>query len=71
MEKILIKNDVDRAKATLFFGKKYEKTILESINNYPVILIGDYSEDIEFGSGYNFTTIYLDDFNKKSGEKFY
>jgi len=73
MEKILLNSKEDLKLAISFFGNKYKSEITEEIANskYPCILIGKYAEDIEFGSGYSFTTITKDDFNKKSGVSYF
>ena len=70
MEKILLTNKADLEKAISTFGQSYRKEIAQLITHYPCILVGYYSEDVDFGSGYTFTTIYHDDFNGKGGSLF-
>jgi len=73
MKKILLNSKDDLKSAIRFFGDKYKHDIecILSSQTYPCILIGHYSDDIEFGDGYSFTTIIKDDFNKKSGQVYY
>lgn len=68
MEKILLNSKSELSKALDFFGNEYEGRINRLIRSFPCVLIGDYSEDIEEGDVYNFSTVILDDFKQKSGE---
>lgn len=71
MEKILIQNQEHLNIAIEFFGKKYAAEIEKITKTKPCILIGKYSEDIDFGNEYDFSTIVLEDFNKQPGQTFY
>lgn len=62
MEKITLKTKEDLQKAFDFFGKRNKARIDKVIRKYPCILIGCYSDDIEMGDGYDFTTVIVDDF---------
>ena len=63
MEKFLIKSPLNIEDAIQFFGEEYRDTICEEfIDEYPSVLIGHYSEDIEFGSGYDFCYVSASDF---------
>lgn len=71
MEKILIKTKEDVKKAINFFGKQWSLEIERETRIKPCFLIGSYSDDVEFGSGYKFDNIKFNDFaDKKNGEVF-
>lgn len=70
MEKMLVNDTIDLTEAIKFWGKKYENEIKEVIKDYPCIIIANYSEDIELGNGYDFTTIVITDFQKPNAEVF-
>jgi len=70
MEKILVNDTIDLKVAIEFYGAKYEQEIKDVVNDYPCIIIGNYSEDIEFGNGYDFTAIVISDFKNKNAEVF-
>jgi len=71
MEKILIKTNDDVKAAISFFGRKYADEIKNEVSKKPCVLIGSYSEDIEFGSGYDFDSVAINDFEtQKNGEVF-
>ena len=64
MESILLQKEDDRKFAIEVFGSKYKSDIKKAINNeYPCFIIGHYSDDIEFGSGYTFKSISIKDFD--------
>ena len=71
MEKILLKGKFDLKNAYDHFGIKYKEEIIDSIDKYPCVLVGNYCEDWEFGDIYSFTTIYLYDFERDNNEVFY
>jgi hypothetical protein len=71
MEKILLKDKSDIAAAVDFFGTDNRVAIKAAIKSYPCVLIGHYSDDIEFGDGYEFTTVSLDEFKGESGKKYF
>jgi hypothetical protein len=63
MEKFLIKSPLNIEDAIIFFGEKNRTEISELFpDEYPCMLIGHYSEDIEFGAGYDFTFVAASDF---------
>lgn len=68
MEKILLKSKNDLKEAKKRF-KGYSAQIDEEIedNSYPMILISNYSEDIEFGNGYDFCAVSLFEFEGSVG----
>lgn len=68
MEKILLKEKGDLKLAIQAFGHINKRGIEEVVNEYPCILIGHFSEDIEFGNGYSFTTVKPRDFDCKAGD---
>jgi hypothetical protein len=68
MEKIILKDSTDLEFAINVFGKEYESEIKQKLKEYPSILIGNYSEDIEFGNRYVFTIVRGADFNGKTKE---
>lgn len=71
MEKMLLNSINDYKKSVKFFGQKYRNDISHAIKLYPCILIGHYSEDVEFGSGYSFTTVNKGEFENDAGLKYF
>ena len=63
MEKILLKNRKDLNNAINLFGIEWEKEIIEEIHEFPCILVSFYSNDIEFGETYRFTTVSMNNFD--------
>jgi hypothetical protein len=71
MERILLRNDTDLRLAIEFFGTKYKTDIKFAVDKYPCLLIGNYSEDVEFGNGYEFASVYPDEFEQELSGKVY
>lgn len=71
MEKMLIKNHEDEEKAIKFFGRKYSTAIRAKTKILPCVLIGHYSEDIEFGAGYSFTSVTEIEFKNNKCESYF
>ena len=71
MEKILLNSKEDLKSAISFFGSAWTKDINDKVKEFPCVLIGKYSEDVEFGDGYDFTAITKGDFDKKAGIRYY
>ena len=67
MEKILLNKKGDVTKAVTFFGKKYKDDIKKVIREFPCMLIGMFSDDVEFGAYYNFSTVIKSDFRNEPG----
>jgi hypothetical protein len=65
MEKFLIKEKSDIDKAIQAFGKEYTESIVECVKTLPYILVGHFSDDIEFGAGCDFTSITLSEFERE------
>ena len=57
MRKTIIKNEIELQETILFYGEKWKDQIMSEINEFPCILISSYSDDIEFGEYYQFTSI--------------
>ena len=57
MEKRLIRNEKEVQNAIDFFGKEWEDEIKQEVKGFPSILISCYSDDIEFGEYYQFTSV--------------
>ena len=57
MEKRLIRNEKEVQNAIDFFGEEWEDEIKQEVNGFPCILISCYSDDIEFGEYYQFTSV--------------
>ena len=62
MEKILVKNNSDLVKVINQFGKEWEEDIKNEISIFPCILIASFSNDIEFGEVYQFSSVTKLDF---------
>ena len=62
MEKILVKNNNDLVKAINQFGKEWEEDIKNEISIFPCVLIASFSNDIEFGEVYQFSSVTKLDF---------
>lgn len=71
MEKMLINNTKDLKKAIDFFGSEWEGEIKAKCSITPCVLIGHYSEDVEYGFGYDFASVSKYDFEGESGVKYY
>jgi hypothetical protein len=70
MEKMILNDTLDRNRAISFYGEKYKNEIKEVVSQYPCMLIAFYSEDIEWGNGYSFDIITIEDFQKPNAEVF-
>ena len=57
MGKRLIRNEKELQNAIYFFGKEWEDKIKQDVNGFPCILISSYSDDVEFGEYYQFTSV--------------
>jgi hypothetical protein len=59
MEKIKVTNDIELANAIKYFGEENDLVIRQIVGNhpYPYVLVGSYSDDIEFGEGYDFVVV--------------
>lgn len=64
METILLNSKEDLKYALSTFDK-YNDKIKSIVKEYPCIIIASYSEDIEFGCGYDFAVISMSDFKQK------
>ena len=62
MEKILLKNKSDLIKAIDQFGEEWKQDIQNEISIYPCVLIASFSDDIEFGQIYSFSSVTKLDF---------
>lgn len=71
MERILLRNDTDLRLAIEFFGDKYKTHIKFAVDKHPCLLIGNYSEDVEFGNGYEFASVYPNEFEEELSGKVY
>ena len=57
MEKVLLKNNSDLVKVINQFGEEWEEDIKNEISIYPCVLIASFSDDIEFGEVYRFSSV--------------
>ena len=62
MEKVLLKNNSDLIKVIDQFGKEWEEDIKKEISIYPCVLLVSFSNDIEFGEVYQFSSVTKLDF---------
>jgi hypothetical protein len=70
MDKYYLENEEDLQKVKEEFeeefqmDKVYFELIDEAISTYPCVLVYSYSEDVEFGDYYQFTSVTSEDFSK-------
>lgn len=67
MEAILLEKEEQLKEAINFFGEKNSEEIKEKVLEYPCILIGNFSDDVEFGENYTFCIVTEGSFKKESG----